>query len=142
MGITARIFAVTAMAIGLVLSTAASAQEARIGIELNKLEPLETACRSYIVVRNPSDEAFTAFNMEVLVFDTDGVIQNRIAMDLAPIRPNKTSVLIITLAGMQCDAVGEVLVNSFLDCERGEERLGDCLSRIDLTSRTTARLFK
>jgi hypothetical protein len=142
MGITARLFAAAVMLASLASATSASAQDARIGIELNKLEPVETGCRSYIVVRNPAEQTFTAFNMEVLVFDTDGVIQNRIAMDLAPIRPNKTSVLIISLSGIQCDRIGEVLVNSFLDCERGDERLGDCLARIDLSSRTDARLFK
>lgn len=142
MGITARLFAAAVMLASLASATSASADEARIGIELNKLEPVETGCRSYIVVRNPAEQTFTAFNMEVLVFDTDGVIQNRIAMDLAPIRPNKTSVLIISLSGIQCDRIGEVLVNSFLDCERGDERLGDCLARIDLSSRTDARLFK
>lgn len=142
MGMTARIFSAAAVLIGLAAAAPASADEARIGIELNKLEPAENACRSYIVVRNPAEQTFTAFNMEVLVFDTDGVIQNRIAMDLAPIRPNKTSVLIVNLAGIQCDKIGEVLVNSFLDCERGEERLGDCLARVDLSSKTAARLFK
>lgn len=142
MRITARIFAAAAMLIGLAAAPSAHAQEARIGIELNKLEPVETGCRSYIVVRNPADQTFTAFNMEVLVFDTDGVIQNRIAMDLAPIQPNKTSVLIINLAGIQCDRISEVLVNSFLDCERSDERLGDCLARVDLSSKADARLFK
>ncbi|WP_420565305.1 hypothetical protein [Thalassobaculum sp.] len=142
MGFTARIFFAAAVLIGLAAATPARADEARIGIELNKLEPAENACRSYIVVRNPAEQTYTAFNMEVLVFDTDGVIQNRIAMDLAPIRPNKTSVLIVNLAGIQCDRIGEVLVNSFLDCERGEERLGDCLTRVDLSSKTSARLFK
>ena len=142
MGFSARIFSAAAVLIGLSAAGPAMADEARIGIELNKLEPAENACRSYIVVRNPADQAFTAFNMEVLVFDTDGVIQNRLAMDLAPIRPNKTSVLIVNLSGIQCDRIGEVLVNSFLDCERGEERLGDCLARVDLSSKTSARLFK
>ena len=142
MGFTARIFFAAAVLIGLAAATPARADEARIGIELNKLEPAENACRSYIVVRNPAEQTYTAFNMEVLVFDTDGVIQNRIAMDLAPIRPNKTSVLIVNLAGIQCDRIGEVLVNSFLDCERGEERLGDCLTRVDLSSKTSARLCK
>lgn len=139
---TARIFAAAAVLLALAMPSVASAQQTRIGIELNKLEPTETGCRSYIVMRNPSDQTFTAFNMEVLVFDTDGVIQNRLAMELAPVRANKTSVLIISLAGMACESVGEVLVNSFLDCESGGERLGDCLDRIDLSSRTPARLFK
>ncbi|MDF1792827.1 MAG: Tat pathway signal protein [Thalassobaculaceae bacterium] len=142
MGMTARIFAAAAVLLSLAAAPSVHAEEARIGIELNKLEPTEKGCRSYIVVRNPADQTFTAFNMEVLVFDTDGVIQNRIAMDLAPIQPNKTSVLIVNLAGNQCDRIGEVLVNSFLDCERGDERLGDCLARIDLSSKADARLFK
>lgn len=142
MTMSARIFAFAAVLIGLAAAPSAHADEARIGIELNKLEQVENACRSYIVVRNPAEQAFTAFNMEVLVFDTDGVIQNRLAMDLAPIRANKTSVLIVSLNGIECDRIGEVLVNSFLDCERGDERLGDCLSRIDLSSKTGARLFK
>jgi hypothetical protein len=142
MAIAARIFVAAALLFGIALPGGAGAQEARIGIELNKLEPTENACRSYVVVRNPADQTFTAFNMEVLVFDTDGVIQNRIAMDLAPVLPQKTTVLIINLTGITCEKIGEVLVNSFLDCERGEERLGDCLARIDLSSKTTARLFK
>lgn len=142
MAIPARIFAAFTLLIGLALPSVASADDGRIGIELNKLEPVETGCRSYIVVRNPGEQSYTAFNMEVLVFDTDGVIQNRIAMDLAPVQPRKTSVLIINLAGIQCEKIGEVLVNSFLDCENGEQRFGDCLARIDLSTKASARLFK
>ena len=121
---------------------AAAADGAPVSVELNKLEPTETGCQSYLVIRNTTDLTYTEFNLEVLVFDTDGIIQKRLAMDLAPVRAGKTTVFIAGLAGMECGAVGEVLLNSFLDCSAEGERVADCIDRVELSSRADARLFK
>ena len=51
------LFAGLFLLLGLVMSTekAQASDAASIGLELNKLEPTDSGCRAYMVLRNPSD---------------------------------------------------------------------------------------
>ena len=79
--------AVLAVGLAVGATSGASAQEkTAISIELNKLEPLEGSCRAYFVVRPEGTTEYREFKMELLVFDTGGVIQKWLAIDAAPLR--------------------------------------------------------
>src|SRR3546814_1081332 len=82
-----------------------------IDIELNKLEPIEGSCRAYFVVRPEGTTEYKEFKMELLVFDTSGVIQTWLAIDASPLRAGKTSVKLFDVAGVTCDKIGAVLLN-------------------------------
>jgi len=62
-----------------------------IGLELNKLEQEGDSCRAYLVITNPGTDAFSAFTLDLVIFDTSGTIARRLAIELAPIRPAKLS---------------------------------------------------
>jgi hypothetical protein len=136
--------------------------EAPISIELNKLEPLpapaaspnasaapSAGCRVYLVVNNPDPEPIAQLRLDLVLFGTDEVIDRRIALDLAPLAPRKTSVRLFDLQGQPCDGIGRVLVNDVLACQFGkregaaaEEPSQGCMDRLKLTSRTKAELTK
>ena len=136
---------------------------APIPVELNKLEPLPVpaaapgvaaapgpGCRAYIVATNPAPEPVTQLRLDLVLFGTDGVIARRIALDLAPLAPRKTTVRLFDLAGLSCDDIGRVLVNDVLACQSGQHEGAPpadqarqaCLDRLQLSSRARAELIK
>jgi hypothetical protein len=139
----------------------ASAQTAAaISIELNKLEPLPApatssgstagaGCRVYLVVTNPDPEPISQLRLDLVLFGADGVIDRRVALDLAPLAPRKTSVRLFDLQGQPCDGIGHVLINDVLACQFGkregtatEEPSQGCMDRLKLSTRTKAELTK
>ena len=137
-----RALAVAGLAILFPLSAGLAADAGRVSIELNKLEQEGADCQSYLVIRNPDGPSYSEFDMEVLVFDTDGIIQKRLAVNLAPVKKGRTTVYIAALADLQCQAVGEVLVNGFFACMADGTAVSDCVDRVDLSSRGSVKLFK
>src|SRR6266436_1920158 len=63
-----------------------------IGVELNRLEDQGGNCRAYLVVTNPGSEEFSGFTLDLVVFDGGGTIMRRLAVNVSPLRPAKTSV--------------------------------------------------
>lgn len=145
------------------LSGLARAQTAApIPIELNKLESLPApaaapgattapvaGCRVYLVVTNPDPEPIKQLRLDLVLFGTDEVIDRRVAVDLAPLAPHKTSVRLFDLQGQPCDGIGHVLINDVLACQLGkregaatDEPHQDCMDRLKPTSRTKAELTK
>lgn len=148
MGATARLLAMLAMGAGLVTgmgsgaAVAQSAEPPKIGLELNKLEANDGACRAYVVLRNESDVTYESFNPELLVFGVDGVIIKRLAVPFPPIQAGRTKANLFDMKDVACDQVGEVLLNGFFDCKADGQALGDCIDRVELSSRAKARFFK
>ena len=73
------------------------APTAAIAIELNKLEPADSACRIYFVLRNDTGDAYDALTVELVSFDQEGLVGQRLAVDLAPLRAHKTVVKLFDL---------------------------------------------
>ncbi len=73
--------------VGLFLAaSAASGAETRepgIGLELNRLEAVEGACRAYVVLQNDTDAAFSALRYDLVIFDADGIVTRRLALETA-----------------------------------------------------------
>lgn len=105
-------------------------------IELNRLESIDKGCRAYLVFRNPGDHNYASLKLDLVMFDDGGIINQRMVVEAAPLRSNKTTVKVFDLAGLKCDAVGRMLLNDVLSCTsdaKGET--GDCFDRIGLSSR-------
>jgi hypothetical protein len=121
---------------------AARAADEAVSVELNKLEPQDQTCRAYIVVNNESAESYTALKLDLVAFQTDGVIGRRFIIDLAPVRPNKRSVKLFDLEGMNCDRVGSVLVNEVAECKNEAGPVENCFSRLKASSLAKAPFSK
>ena len=113
-----------------------------VSIELNKLEKSEKGCRAYVVVTNPTTTSYDAFKLDLVLFQTDGVVGRRLALDLAPVRPDKKSVKLFDLEGAQCDQIGSFLVNDVMECRAATGQTGDCLARLKVKSLTKAQFTK
>lgn len=113
-----------------------------ISMELNKLEPQGQSCRAYIVVNNPSPTAYGAFKLDLVVFQPDGVVGRRFAIDLAPLRANKRTVKLFDIDQTSCDQIASLLVNDVLECKAGETPVDDCLARLAPSSIAKALLSK
>lgn len=115
----------------------AAAEPQKLQLELNKLETGDKGCRTYLLVDNPSDTALSTFKLDLVLFQPDGVIGKRLALDLAPVRANKRIVKQFDLDGMACDRIASVLVNDVLDCKTEGGQATECLSGLALKSLVT-----
>ena len=115
---------------------------AGVGLELNKLETYDKGCRTYMVVNNTSDVAYQSFKLDLVLFQPDGVIGKRIALDLAPIKAQKRAVKPFELEGVACDKIGSILINEFMECKTDAGPQTDCLTRISTSSLTNVQISK
>ncbi|MCQ4158817.1 Tat pathway signal protein [Roseomonas sp. GC11] len=116
--------------------------EARIGLELNRLEPRPEGCRVWILLRNPGEEALDPLRLDLLVFGKEGVIARRMALDVGPLPAQKTMARIFDLAGQPCEGVGALLLNDLLACGPTPEGRAACLPRLALASRVDGVTFE
>lgn len=113
-----------------------------VALELNKLETTEKGCRVYVVVNNAGDTAYQSFKLDLVLFQPDGVIGKRLALDLAPIRAQKRTVKLFDFDGVPCDRIGSLLVNDMLECRTEAGQQGDCLAGLAVSSLTSVKLSK
>jgi hypothetical protein len=121
---------------------AANIEPVKITIELNKLEPTENGCRAYLLVTNASEIAYPSFKIDLVIFQPDGIIGKRVALDLAPIKPSKRSVKLFDFDRIPCERIGSILVNDVLECRTNDGPVTDCIAGITLVSLTSANLIK
>jgi hypothetical protein len=121
---------------------AAKAQDASVAIELNKLEAQGEQCRAYFVIDNKGTKNYQVFKLDVVLFQPDGVIGQRFAVDLAPLRPSKRTVKLFDIANTPCDEVGSFLLNDVMECKDQSGDVADCLQQIAVSSRTSNQLTK
>ncbi|UTW50600.1 Tat pathway signal sequence domain protein [bacterium SCSIO 12827] len=120
----------------------ARAADGRIGVELNKLEPLASACRAYLVLTNKAGMAFRDLKLDLVIFDTDGIVARRVAVQGGPIPDGKTSLKVFDIDGVQCPKISRFLLNGVMTCDTQDGKPGDCVGLIDTTSRAAASLIK
>ena len=130
-----------AAAIGFAMAFGPVAQADALAIELNKLEPQKDSCRAYVVITNNSSTAYQALKLDLVVFQPDGVIGRRFALDLAPLLAQKRSIKLFDF-DIPCDQVGSLLINDVLECDGETGSIPNCLANITATSLTKAKLSK
>jgi hypothetical protein len=113
-----------------------------VSVELNKLEKSEKGCRAYLVVVNPTSTSYDAYKLDLVLFQTDGVVGRRLALDLAPVRPDKKSLKLFDLEGTECDQIGSFLINDVIECRAATGQVNDCLARLKVKSLTKAQFSK
>lgn len=120
---------------------ALGAKAAGVTIELNKLEPQKESCRAYVVVTNNSSTVYQVLKLDLVLFQPDGVIGRRFALDLGPLKAQKRSVKLFDL-DMPCDQVGSLLINDVLECNGETGSIPNCLADMTATSLAKAKLSK
>ena len=113
-----------------------------ISIELNKVEPNNGLCRVYLVISNMSENSFSEFELDIVMFGTDGIISKRLAVNLAPLRPNKTAVSLFDIPDLGCADIGRVLINDVISCQDNDGERADCIDLIDASSQSSISMVK
>ena len=113
-----------------------------IAIELNKLEPNGEACRAYLVVKNAGDAALESLKLDLVMFDRDGVVAKRLAVQAAPLAVVKTSLKVFDIAGHDCAGIGSILLNDVLDCAPVPQDSAGCLNSIAASARGDVPFMK
>lgn len=124
------------------VGSAQAAEAAALSVELNKLETYDRGCRAYVVINNTGDLAYQSVKLDLVLFQPDGVIARRFAVDLAPLKAAKTTVKLFDIEGLACDKIASVLVNDVMDCKADAGAIADCLNKMTLTSVASAPLKK
>lgn len=140
-GSRTRVMAVACMAAA--LSMPAAAQEtggdkpAPIKLQLNKAETAGDACRTTFLIDNSRGGAMKTYKVDLFAFDTDGVAQKRITVDLGPLSAHKTVVKLFDFGGIPCAKIGRILLNDVLACDGGDSAREACLDRTEIESKTS-----
>jgi hypothetical protein len=116
--------------------------EASVNLELNKLEPVDKGCRAYVVVNNTGDTSYQSFKVDLVLFQTDGVIGKRFSIDLAPLHPKKKTVKLFDIDGMSCDKIGSLLINDVMECKSDTGASDSCLQNLTTSTLTKVQLSK
>jgi hypothetical protein len=117
----------------------AEAGAGSISIELNKLESTQNACRGYFVVDNRTPEPIDELQIDVFLFDKEGVILRRVALSFLDVRSGRTKVVLFDLADLACGDVGRLLVNEVLACKGASgEAIEGCGDMLATTTRAEA----
>ena len=121
---------------------AAQAAHADVSIELNKLEPNGGACRAYLVLENGTARSFEALKLDLVMFDTDGIVAKRLAVQAAPLAAGKTSLKVFDMTGLPCERVGRLLLNDVMDCLDADGARDDCLGLLSASQRGAVPFIK
>jgi hypothetical protein len=108
-----------------------------IRLELNGLQPSERGCRVTFVVTNNLGGVVERAAYELAFFDDNGLVSRLAVIDFMELDRGRTKVRQFEFAGMDCSSVGRVLVNDVAECSGAGIDAGDCMSRLDLATRTS-----
>lgn len=136
-----------AMFLGLDLVPTARAAESPapnqgVKIELNKLEAGNNACRAYLLLENQSASSFESLKLDLVLFDGDGIVAKRLAVEGAPLPKDKTSLKVFDIAGLPCDGIGRILLNKLTACSDAEGTRSDCLALVSTSARGSVPFIK
>ena len=140
MKLVIKMFALTSLGLAPLALSAQEPGQDQVAIELNKLEQVEDACRIYMVVRN-GRTAYDSFKLDVVLFDTGGVIASRVAVGMGPLRAERPTVKLFDVQDQPCEGIGSLLVNEVLECQPAAVA-SDCLARIEVSSRTDVQILR
>jgi hypothetical protein len=130
-------------AVGVVLAAPPLlADESRLAIELNKLEDTKEGCRSLFVFDNETGHELNRFQVDLILFDREGVYAKQLLLDMAPLHEDKKVLASFLLAEDPCASIGSVLINDVPWCENGAGTKVDCVPLLEVESRTEVPLEK
>lgn len=143
MSVAARI--VAAMVAPLAMTLPGAAQDAVAGsirLELNALQKSEKGCRIAFVAENAMGKDIAKAAYEIALFTREGLVDRLLVLDFQDLPSEKTKVRRFDLAEADCDEIGRVLINDASACEGDGIEPGDCIARLEATSRGSVTFGK
>ncbi len=117
------------------LPAIAAAEDAppKLALELNRIDPLDGACRLTFMAENGLGTDLRGLALETVLIDTDGQVERLTLFDFGDLPAGIPRVRQFDLPGLSCAALGRVLINGVAAC--GAEAV-DCASALELDTRT------
>ncbi|MAS12639.1 MAG: hypothetical protein CMH69_04995 [Nitratireductor sp.] len=141
--IVARVLATMAGTLLLTLPGAAQETATRsIKLELNALQKSDKGCRIAFVVENAMGKDIAKAAYEIALFTREGLVDRLLVLDFQDLPNEKTKVRRFDLAEADCDEIGRVLINDASACEGDGIEPGDCIGRLEATSRGSVTFGK
>jgi hypothetical protein len=116
----------------LVASSARSAPNDPIRVELNLAESVQNKCRLSFLIENKSETPIERLTPDLAIFNREGIIQRRLVAEMGPVYRSKTIIKTFEIEG-ECGQIGSILINDVTACTPGDPTL--CLDRLVLSSR-------
>lgn len=120
----------------------AEADKRTVQIELNSLQPHDGSCRAHLVLENRTQTAFETLKLDLVMFDLDGVVARRVAVETAPLPADKTRLKVFDIDGLACEDIGRVLLNDVMTCADSSGERHDCLAFTATSARGAVQFIK
>jgi len=118
-------------------ATASGAQPSgTISIQLNGAETVGDACRLTFVIRNELPKPVNALGLDLVMFDMSDGVSGYAAIDFGDLPAGKTRVRQYDVAKGDCTGISRVLMNEVRACEIEGNPAEDCLSRLQISTRS------
>jgi hypothetical protein len=129
-----------ALLLGALIPVCALAAEDTVRVELNAAEAADKRCLLTFVVENKAATTLDSLKLDLVVFNTDGIVHRRMVTEMGPVRAAKTIVRSFSVDG-ECGQIGSVLVNDVPACTPAGGAA--CLDGLALSSKLkSVRLYK
>ena len=119
-----------------------TASSAGLSLELNKIENGTESCTATVLIANRLGQSLDRFRLDLVLFDSKGVIFERLLIDLAPLPHDRTTIASFPLLATKCSDVSRILVKDVPACraEGGEDL--DCFSSLRVKTRARIQIGK
>jgi hypothetical protein len=121
-------------------SVSVTAQEltGKIGLELNHVQPTQDGgCRLSVIATNGLERPMSKLGLEIVAFNSDGLVDQFLRLDFSRISAGKTKVLQFDLAGKACDSLSRLHINDVLNCVPASIKDVFCPDLLELNNRTS-----
>lgn len=139
MGMLKTMVAIACFSLGVPLGQGAAAQEATapfLSIELNATEQQAGACRLIFMAENGLGADLTALVFETVLLDGDGKVMLLTLFDFQDVPNGRPRVRQFDLPGLDCAALGRVLLNDVHACTGPGLTADACKTGLRWSSRT------
>ena len=133
---------VAAGVLAFALAAPAQAQSGGLSVELNRMDPADGGCSVYFVLENGTGRSFNDLSLDLVMFDAEGVVASRLAVQFAPLPAGKTALRVFDVPDLACSAMGRMLLNDAVGCRDAEGQEGGCLAAVTTASRTEVDFIK
>lgn len=139
---TKTIKTLAAAVLGLAVAGPVHSQTGELSVELNRMDATDGGCSVYFVLENGTGRSFEDLSLDLVMFDTEGVVASRLAVQFAPLPSGKTALRVFDVPDLACGDMGRMLLNDALGCRDAEGREGGCLAAVATASRTGVEFIK
>lgn len=101
----------------------AVAQEAdtrHLSVELNRIDPLDGACRLIFLAENALGADLDGLALETVLIDGEGRVERLTLFDFGALPDGVPRVRQFDVPGLDCGQLGRVLINGVAECSRAE----------------------